>query len=126
MCGQMVAYPLDNIPLNIGWFVLIEIQHYSNKGGPVLLLSSLITELYRQFEVDEFQKISWVSPKTPNYPLKIREERALRKSKKRKVDLGRLVEDDVGSYRPSIVGPFYEISDEMRTTKELVSKILRV
>lgn len=37
--------------------------------------------------------------------------------------MGRLVEDDVEPYSPSIFGPFDEIYSEIRVIKELVSKI---
>lgn len=122
MYALMVACLFDNIPLNVGRFVLMEIRHYRNKRGPMILFPSLITDLYWRSGVDAFPKDGWASPKTPIYPLNIREEGALRRINKRKVDLERSVEDDVDSYRPSTAGPIDEISFDMRVIKELVSK----
>lgn len=45
MHSHMVDYFLDHIHLNIGRFVVIEIWHYKNKGGPMLRLPSLIIKL---------------------------------------------------------------------------------
>lgn len=119
MHALMVACLLDNIPLNVVRFVLMDIRHYRNKK---IMFPLLITKLYRRSRVDAFPKNSWVSPKTLSYLLKIRGEGVLGKSNKRKVDLGRSVDDNVNSCRQSVIGPIDEISVKMRAIKELVSK----
>ncbi|KAF3628348.1 60S ribosomal protein L23 [Capsicum annuum] len=55
-----------------------------------------------------------------NYVIQKGEE-ALCKSKKRKIDLSKSIDKDVGSYRPYISASFEEISVKMMTIRELMS-----
>lgn len=81
----------------------------------MLLFPSLITGLCRWVGADESLKYSWISSKTPIYPLEIHREGALRKRKKRKAVLGRLVKYNVDLYRLSIIGPIDEISVKIKS-----------
>ncbi|KAF3650944.1 hypothetical protein FXO37_18235 [Capsicum annuum] len=110
MHAQMVAYLLDNIPLNVVYFMLSEIWYFKNKGGPMLKFPSVITDLSKIFEVEECLGDTLISPKTPIYPLKIQKKSALGKTKKRKVDLEKLMKDYMHSCRPSSAGLFEDLS----------------
>lgn len=80
----------------------------------------MITELYRRAGVEEYLRDTWVNPRTTIYPLKIRGEDVHGKRKKRMIDLGKSIDKDADSCRPSIIGPLEEILMEMRKIKELV------
>lgn len=50
----MVASFFDNISLNVSEFVLSNIRHYKNRGGPILLFPSFIIKLCKRTEVKEY------------------------------------------------------------------------
>lgn len=79
--------------------------------------------LHRRSRVEEYIRDTWVLQKNPIYPLKIREESALGKSKKRKINLGKSTDEDIDSCRTSIIGLFKEISIDMGAIRELVSRL---
>lgn len=101
MRAQMIACIMDYIPLNFEKFVLSDIRHIKNQGGPLLMFPSLITKLCKRAGVEEDPRDTWVCPKILIYLLNIRGEGTFRKIKNRKVDLGKSVEDDMDSSRPS-------------------------
>lgn len=111
---------MDNIPLNFGLFVLSKIRHLMNKDSPMLMFLSLIMELYKRAKVEESLGNNWISLKMPICPLKICGEGALSKGKKGKVYLGKLVDGDIDSCRPSTDRPFEE-SSKMQVVWELMS-----
>lgn len=74
----------------------------------------MITELCKRAEVEEHLGDNGVSPNNPIFPLIIRGEGALSKGKKRKIDLGKSVDDDIKPCRPSITWPFEKLLSEMR------------
>lgn len=51
--------------------------------------------------------------KTSIYPLKIHGKGALSNGRKRKIDLSKLVDDDIESCRPSAEEKFKDLSSEM-------------
>lgn len=67
----MVACILDNISLNVGLFVLSEFWTYKAQDGPMLIFSSLITELYKRAGVKEYLEDTWIVTKAPIYQLKM-------------------------------------------------------
>lgn len=95
-------------------------RYVKKPDSSLLLLPSLITELYRRLGVEEYSKETWVHPKNPIYPLKIQGEGVFGNSKKRKIDLEKSTYKDMDSFRPSIIGSFEEIIVEIRTIMELV------
>lgn len=66
---------------------------------------------------------NWVTPKIPIYLLKMLGKGVASKNKKRKIDLGKLVEDDIDPCRPSSAGLFEEFSSEIWIIQDLVSKL---
>lgn len=95
----MVAYLLDNIPLNVGQFVIFDIRHTRTKSGPRLMFLSLITDLWKKVEFKEYPRDNKVSLKKTICHLKIRDKGALSKGKEKKMDLGNLVDDDIDPCR---------------------------
>lgn len=121
---QMLACLLENIPLNIGRFILSEIRYYKNRGCPILLYASFITELCKRVEVEEYPRDNWISPKTPIYLLKIHCMGVPSKNKKKKIDLGKSVDDDIDPCWPFIAGSFDKLSNEIRSIRELIFGLL--
>lgn len=64
-----------------------------------------------------------ISRKTPIYPLNMHGEGTTSKSRKRKIQLGKSMDDELNVCRPFSAGLFEEISSHMRIVKELVSKL---
>lgn len=113
MCSQMVACTIDSIPLNVGHFVIIKLRHYKNHGIPMLMFPSLITELFKRVEVEKYLGDNQISSKTLIYPLKMHGEVTTSKNKKRKINLGKSVDDDLESWSPSSAKPFEDLSSQM-------------
>lgn len=67
----------------------------------------------------EYPRDTWVCLGTPIYTLKFWGEEALGKSKKRKIDLGKLTFEEPEYYRPSTDGPLEDISVDLRVIREL-------
>lgn len=80
----------------------------------MLLFPSLIIELCKRDEVEEYLGDNWISLMKTIYPLKICGEGPHSKSKKKKIKLGKSVDDNVDSCRPYIAGPFKELSNQMQ------------
>lgn len=66
---------------------------------------SLITKLCIRSRVEEYLGDNWTILKTTTYPLKMHDEGIASKSKKMKIDLGKLVDNDINSCRPTLEGP---------------------
>lgn len=81
--GRMVAYILDNISLNVGLLIILDI---SSTRTMVVCISYSISnnEIFRRHRVVEYPRDTWVFPGIPIYPLKIQGESASGKRKKRK------------------------------------------
>lgn len=62
---------------------------------------------------DEHGDDNWVIQNTQIYPLKMRDKGMTSKSKKRKINWGKLVLKDFDFYRPSFMGPFKVLIDEL-------------
>lgn len=78
----MVSCILEDIPLNVIRLIFSNLKFYRNYGGMHLLFPFLITELCKRAGVVESSSDTWVSPKTPIYPLKIQGDGPLNKRKK--------------------------------------------
>lgn len=121
MQSHMVSCILADITLNIGQCAILDMWNFKNHSGILLLFPSLINELCRRVGVVQYLEDTWVYPNTPIYRLKIRGEGAPGKSKKRKINLGKLTEDVTESCSPSTADPFDEISVDLRAIKKLVA-----
>lgn len=89
----------------------------------MLLFPSLITELCKRAKVKEYPRDNWISMKTPIYPLNMHSQGAPSKRKK-KIDLGKSVDDDIDPCWPFIAGSFDKLSNEIRSIRELIFGLL--
>ncbi|KAF3654587.1 hypothetical protein FXO37_16401 [Capsicum annuum] len=87
LCARIVACILDGIPLDVGKFVVNEIDHFQVQGDTHLYFPSLIIELCKSAGVEEYASDTWVCPNSSIFSLKIRGDSALNKSKKRNINL---------------------------------------
>lgn len=122
--SQMIACILDSIPLNVGCFILLDMWYFKLKCGFLVLFPYFITDLYRRVGVEEYLRDTWVPLKIPIYPFKIWGEDAPGKSKKRNINLVKLIDEDTDSHSPSIIGTIEEILVEIMAIKELMAGYL--
>lgn len=104
MRSRMVACILENISLNVGRLMILDIKHFKIHGGTLLLFPSFITELCKRFKVEEYPRDTWVQPNTLIYPLKIWGEGLSSKSKKTKINVDNSTYEDTNSSRTSKAG----------------------
>ncbi|KAF3673771.1 hypothetical protein FXO38_05511 [Capsicum annuum] len=123
LCDYMVSCILEDIPLNVIRLIFSNLKFYRNYGGMHLLFPYLITDLCKRARVVVYPGDTWVYPGTPIYSLKIQGEGAPGKNKKRKINIRKSIIEDSESSRPSTTNPFDDISNEIRTIKDLVSKL---
>lgn len=88
-----------------------------------LIFPFLITELCKRAELEEAPKDNGVSPRAPIIPLKVRGDGTTTKSKRRKVDSGKSLSVEESSTRPSMVGPFESLGNDLRVVRDLVKKL---
>lgn len=86
--------------------MIAQLRHYKNQRGPMLIFQSLITKLCKRVEVEEYSRDNCISLKTLIYLLNMCGEGTTSKSKKKKIDLGKSIDDDLNSCRPPLPGPF--------------------
>lgn len=64
-----------------------------------------------------------MEPKNPIFPLKMRGEGTMVKSKTRKVNSSKSVHVEDGTPTPPVLGPFESLASELRIVKEIVSSL---
>lgn len=98
----------------------IEHGHFKNQGGSLLLFPSLITQLYRRVRVEEYANILGCIQRTPftllRFGVKVH---LVREKKGRSTQVSQQMRRH--SFRPSIVGPFEEISVKTKVIRKLES-----
>ncbi|KAF3634188.1 hypothetical protein FXO37_26620 [Capsicum annuum] len=95
-------------------------KFFKNQSGMHLLFHFLVTKLCKRNGVVEYFRDTWVHPRALIYPLKILGEGASGKSKKKKIELGKLTCEDIESCRSSTASPFEQIGVDLRMIREYV------
>lgn len=85
---------LSVIALNVGEILISELRYFKNHGGTYLLFPSFITKLCKMVEVEKYVVGTWAYLDNLICLLKFIGEGTSGQSKKRKMDTGKLVQED--------------------------------
>ncbi|KAK6773809.1 hypothetical protein RDI58_029048 [Solanum bulbocastanum] len=123
LVSKIVACVLNDVLLNIIHLIVNEFWEFKMHETLSLVVLSLIMELSKWAEVEVISSDTLMEPKHFIFPLKMRGEGLVVKSKKMKIDSDKSVHVEDDSPIPPAVGLFEPLASELRVVQELVAKL---